>query len=204
MNFASYSDFREKVRILIEGDEIGETFSTTTLDLIIGLAEQRIYRELRPTTTHTSVALTTVASNLLALPSDCMALDKVVIGGKQVEVVDLWRLDALNESSASADRTVFCARQGENLTFFPAVADSTSITLYYYARPADISAGINTTVSRYPEVFLYGSVAESAPFLGEDERVGLWEQKYAQAMREALADNRWRAYDGSPIRVRTR
>ena len=44
MQFASYADFREKVRILIEGDEIGETFSTTTLDLIIGLAEQRIGR----------------------------------------------------------------------------------------------------------------------------------------------------------------
>ena len=204
MNFASYSDFREKVRTLVEGDEIGETFSTTTLDLIIGLAEQRIYRELRPTTTHTSVALTTVSGNALALPSDCMALDTITIGGKQVEVIDLWRLLSLNESSASADRTVFCARQGENLIFFPAVADSTSITLSYYARPADIEDGINTTVSRYPEVFLYGAVAEAMPFLGEDSRVGLWEQKYAQAMRDALADDRWRAYDGSPIRMRNR
>ena len=204
MNFASYSDFREKVRTLIEGDEIGETFSTTTLDLIIGLAEQRIYRDLRASTMYTTATLTTVASNALALPTSLLALDRVFIGGDQVEVTDLWRVEELINGGASASNPTYCAQKGDSLIFFPEVADSTSIVLSYYARPADVSAGINTTVTRYPEVFLYASVAESAPFLGEDNRVGLWEQKYANALAQATKDERWRTYDGSPIRVRTR
>lgn len=204
MNFASYADFREKVRVLIEGDEIGETFSTTTLDLIIGLAEQRIYRDLRASTMYTTATLTSVASNALPLPTSLLALDRVVIGGDQVEVTDLWRVEQLISAGASASDPTYCAQRGDSLIFFPAVADSTSIVLSYYARPADVSAGINTTVTRYPEVFLYASVAESAPFLGEDNRVGLWEQKYANALAQATKDERWRTYDGSPIRVRTR
>lgn len=204
MNFASYSDFREKVRVLIEGDEIGETFSTTTLDLIIGLAEQRIYRDLRASTMYTTATLTTVTGNELALPTSLLALDRVSIGGDQVEVTDLWRVEELINGGASASDPTYCAQRGDNLIFFPAVADSTSITLSYYARPTDVSAGINTTVTRYPEVFLYASVAESAPFLGEDNRVGLWEQKYANALAQATKDERWRTYDGSPIRVRNR
>lgn len=204
MNFASYSDFREKVRVLIEGDEIGETFSTTTLDLIIGLAEQRVYRDLRASTMYTTATLTTVASNALALPTSLLALDRVSIGGDQVEVTDLWRVEELINGGASASNPTYCAQKGDTLIFFPEVADSTSIVLSYYARPADVSAGINTTVTRYPEVFLYASVAESAPFLGEDNRVGLWEQKYANALAQATKDERWRTYDGSPIRVRNR
>lgn len=204
MQFASYADFREKVRILIEGDEIGETFSTTTLDLIIGLAEQRIYRDLRASTMYTTATLTTVTNNALPLPTSLLALDRVSIGGDQVEVTDLWRVEQLINSGASASDPTYCTQKGDSLIFFPAVANSTSIVLSYYARPADLSAGINTTVTRYPEVFLYGSVAESAPFLGEDGRVGLWEQKYANALAQARTDERWRSYSGSPLRVRNR
>lgn len=208
MNFASYADFREKTRSLIEGDEIGETFSTTTLDTIIGIAENRVYRELRTETMFTSATLTTVASNALALPTDIAALDRVIIGGDQVEVTDLWRLEALNASAASATDTVYCARKGSNLIFFPEVADSTSITLYYYARPtamADEATWANqTTLARYPEVFIYAACAEASPFLGEDNRALMWEQKYANAMRDAKSDDRWRVYSGSPLRVRTR
>jgi len=141
MNFASYADFREKVRVLIEGDEIGETFSTTTLDLIIGLAEQRIYRDLRASTMYTTATLTTVASNALPLPTSLIALDRVVIGDDQVEVTDLWRVEQLINSGSSASDPTYCAQRGDSLIFFPAVADSTSIVLSYYARPADLSAG---------------------------------------------------------------
>ena len=204
MNFATYAEFREAVRNLLEGDEIGATFSVDSLDLMIALGEQRVYRDLKASTLYTSVTLATVTDNALDLPTDVIALDKVVIGGKQVEVTDLWRLDALNEATAYADRTVFCAQSGDTLLFFPAVADSTSITLFYYARPADIATAINSTLNRYPEVFLYAAIAEASPFLGEDSRAPMWEAKFAKAMGEANADNRWRAYSGSPLRVRNR
>lgn len=204
MNFANYSEFREAVRNLLEGDEIGNTFSVDALDLMIALGEQRVYRELKASTLYTSSTLTTVANNALALPSAVIALDKVVIGDRQVEVIDLWRLDALNESNSTANNVIFCAQRGENLEFFPEVADSTSITLYYYARPADIATAMNSTIARYPEVFLYAAIAEASPYLGEDNRAPMWEAKFANAISEANADNRWRAYSGSPLRVRNR
>ena len=204
MNFATYAEFREAVRNLLEGDEIGDTFSVDSLDLMIALGEQRVYRELKASTLYTSATLTTVASNLLALPSSLIALDKVVIGGKQVEVIDLWRLDALIESDASANQTVYCAQSGDNLKFFPAVADSTSITLSYYARPADIATAINSTLTRYPEVFLYAALTESSPFIGEDSRTPMWEAKFKEVVGWANTDNRWRAYSGSPLRIRNR
>ena len=204
MNFASYADFREKVRVLIEGDEIGETFSTTTLDLIIGLAEQRIYRDLRVSGMYSYFTPYNATSNSLALPTDLLSLDRVDIDGKQLEITDTWRVSQLLDGNATASDTTYCAELGGSLIFWPAVSDTTDIYLGYYARPADISAGINGVVSRYPEVFLYASVAEAAPFLGEDARVGLWEQKYANALAQANKEDRWRTYDGSPIRVRTR
>ena len=200
----SYAQVREKVRLLIEGDEVGTTFSTDTLDLLISMAESRVYRKLRSDTMYVASAALNATSNVLALPSDLLELDRVLIGGKPVEVTDLWRIDQLAYNGASAGDTVYCARSGDNLVFWPAIDDTTDVYLYYYGRPAALSLGENSTYTRYPEVFLFGSVAEASPFLGEDSRAPMWEAKFAQAMQDAMTNERWRTYSGSQLRVRNR
>ena len=200
----SYAQVREKVRLLIEGDEIGNTFSTDTLDLLISMAESRVYRKLRADTMYVSSSALNAVSNLLDIPADLLELEKVVIGGKQVEITDLWRVDQHISNSDGASNTIYCARQGATLKFWPAIDDTTDVYLYYFGKPAALALGENTTYTRYPELFLFASVAEASPFLGEDSRAPMWEAKYAKAIGEANADNRWRAYSGSPLRIRNR
>lgn len=200
----SYAQIREKVRLLIEGDEIGTTFSTDTLDLLISMAESRVYRKLRSDTMYVASAALNATSNVLAMPADLLELEKVVIGGKQVEVTDLWRLDQHVSNSDTSTDTIYCARQGDSLKFWPAISDTTDVYLYYYGKPAALALGENSTYTRYPEVFLFASVAEASPFLGEDSRAPMWEAKFAQALQDAMSNERWKAYSGSQLRVRNR
>lgn len=198
----AYAQVRENVRLLIEGDEIGNTFDTGTLDLLISMGENRVYRSLRADTMRTSATLTP-ASNLVALPADLLELERVFVGGYQVEVVDDWRLEELIADGVNASGVAYCAHIGTNLKFWPAA--TTNATVWYYQKPAAmLTANESTTYLRYPEVFLYAAVAESAPFVGEDARLPMWESKYQQHLADANRVEKYRVFGGSQLRIRNR
>jgi len=200
----TYAQIRERVRLLIEGDEIDASFSTSTLDLLISMGENRVYRNLKSSTMYTVSAAQNATSNVLAIPSATLSLDKVIIDGKAVEVTDLWRVQAHIDNGDTATDTIYCAERGDNLIFWPAISDTTNVYLYYYATPTALATTVNSTYERYPELFLYAAVAESAPFLGEDNRIPIWEGKFKLSLDDADRLERWRAYSGSAIRIRSR
>lgn len=203
MQFANYASFREAVRNLIEGEEIGDTFSTKTLDLIIGLAEERIYRDLKASTMVDTATLT-VTANLAPLPADLIELK--ALWQDRDTPIEIISLDRLNRINAGSGEVYFASLDGENLRF--AFEASGTVDCDYYKKPTamkDETVWANqTTLARYPDVFIYAAVAESMPFLGEDSRISVWESKYLQALTYAKSDETWRAYGGSPLRVRTR
>jgi len=206
MQFADYNAFRVACQKLIEGDDTGGTFSVNTLDLMIGMAESRVYRDLRATTMQKPLSVV-VASNAAALPADLLELNEVYFAGHApLEVVTLDRLRALeNVGLSNGASTRYCAQDGDTLRFWP-VASGTVIGSYY-AKPAALESvtwNLATTFARYPEVFIYAVMVEAMPFLGMDNRLQLWEAKYEQALSNAQHDERMRVYGGSPLRVRTR
>lgn len=203
MQFSSYAAFREAVRNLIEGEEVGDTFSTGTLDLIIGLAENRVYRDLRASCMVATDTLT-VTNNLAPLPADLLELKAV--WQDRDEPLEIVSLDRVNRLGANGGNAYYAALDGDNLRF--AYETSGTVDIDYYARPTEMKSETvwadQKPLARYPELFLFASVAEASPFLGEDARTPLWEQKYAQALAQANSDETWRAYSGSFLRIRAR
>lgn len=52
----------------------------------------------------------------------------------------------------------------------------------------------NYILDDYPDVYLYGALVESAPYLKEDERLATWQQRYDRALAElelAQLQNDW-------------
>lgn len=206
MQFASYAAFRTSLQWLIEGDEITNTFSVNTLDLIIGLAEERVYRELRASTMLTSLSVV-VAGNAATLPATLLELKEVYFSGeKPLAIIPLERLRALEADASTTGADVrFCAQDGDTLRFWPTA--SGTVLGKYWAKPtalATITWALATTFARYPQVFVYACLSEAMSFLGMDSRLPVWEQKYQQALADAMHDERIRVYGGSPLRVRSR
>ncbi|HXB12832.1 MAG TPA: hypothetical protein VNZ45_12650, partial [Bacteroidia bacterium] len=61
--------------------------------------------------------------------------------------------------------------------------------IIYYETPTliDTTTSINFLTGSAPEIFLFATLAETAPYLKDDERIKVWEQKYSAA-RQALGD----------------
>lgn len=47
------------------------------------------------------------------------------------------------------------------------------------------SSGTNWLLTNYPDIYLYGSLAEAAPYIKDDARIGIWQSLYAQAVGQA-------------------
>jgi hypothetical protein len=209
MQFASYDAFRNSLFWLIEGDELTNTFSVNTLDLIVGLGEGRVYHGdnmtagLRASTMLTDLSVA-VASNAADLPADLLELQEVYFSGeKPLEIVPLDRLRRLSDDYAGGTPR-YAAQAGDTLRFWPEA--SGTVIGSYYAKPESIVTvdwADATTFARYPEVFTFACLFEGALFLGMHEKAKVWESRYRQLADGANHSERMRVYGGGRLRVRT-
>ena len=217
MQFANYTDFRNAVIRMIDGDDVGSgSLSTATVDLLVSLGDQAVYNGttgpageelpgLRCGDMEADLSLT-VASNTAALPTDCLELKRVQQTGQYpmdyVAEEGMLRLLKAGGGSGSARQYT---QQGRNLLFFPTLTDGDTVEGRYYKQFADVSQGtLNAAFNRYPDVWLYAALAESAPFIGEDARLPLWKTLYRGRLMAAMATERNRTHSGSRLSVRAR
>lgn len=210
MQFSNYPEFRTAVLKMIDGDDVSTTFSIETLDLLIALGESRVYlgdderQGLRASTMQAALSGSTL-SNAVALPTDCLALEIVWFDPERpLEAVSEAEIRSKTRWNHGGDVRQY-AQAGTSLIFAPDVADGQAIGGRYYQRPTDIkTGGLNATFDRYPELFLFGALAESAPFLGEDKRIPMWKKLFAGWLDSANRTERTRAYEGSRLRQKVR
>lgn len=209
MQFANYPEFRIAVQRMIDGDDVGTTFSLDTVDMLVALGESRVYHgtPITPGLRASSMqaALTgTVSSNAVSLPSDCLSLEIVWFDPeKPLNVTTESDLRAKSRWNSGGDVREY-AQSGEALIFGPEAADGAAIGGRYFKRPADIKGGLHGTFNRYPELYLFGALAESAPFLGQDSRLPMWEMMFARWLGQANTIERNRAFDGARLRQKAR
>lgn len=208
--FANYSDFRTGVLKLIDGDDANSgALNQDTLDLLIALGEARVYNGdgqvdgLRASTMQAPLT-GTVASNAVALPADLLALEIVWFDPERpLEAVPEREMRGIARWNHGGNVRQY-AQSGDTLIFAPTAEDGATLGGRYYQKPAAISAGLHSTFNRYPEVYLYGALAEAAVFIGDDQRIPVWEALFQRWMGAAQSLERNRAYDGSRLRVRVR
>lgn len=209
MQFANYPEFRIAVLKMIDGDEVSTSFSLETLDLLIGLGESRVYTGLpglpglRASSMESALTGSTVA-NAVTLPADCLGLKIVWFDpAKPLEAVSEDELRGKSRWNHGGDARQY-AQSGDTLIFGPDVPNGSAIGGRYYKRPADLKTSLHSTFSRYPELFLFAALAESAPFLGEDGRIPMWEAMFARWLNGAKSIERNRACDGSRLSQKAR
>lgn len=211
MAFANYTEFRNSVLKMIDGDDVGTSFSVDTLDLLISLGESLVYLGDTETgglrsSNMRSTATLPVTGNVATLPADLLELAEVrFVGHKPLDIVPLARVREFTEAGLSAGNPAYAAQDGDTLVFWPQASSDVSVT--YYKRPEPLKTGTwagQTTIERYPDPFLYAALMVSAPFIGEDMRIPVWAAAWRSAMRAAQRAERARVYGGGSLRVRTR
>lgn len=68
----------------------------------------------------------------------------------------------------------------------PSVTAPTMLDLWYFARLPALSttAQTNWALTSFPDLYLYGSLVHTAPYLKNDDRVAVWESMYQAILRD--------------------
>ena len=172
---------------------------------LISMAEQRMDAELdsRNMDAVSSIVLT-AGDNTASLPSDMMQMRRAMLMTDPVQVLSYMTPDQLSAQfpRSSSERPVAFTIIGSNIELAPYPDAAYTLKVVYQQRIPRLSSSnvSNWVLQYYPNVYLFGALVESAPYLKDDQRLPMWEQRYQQAVQNANSID-W--YSGSLMRVKT-
>lgn len=183
--FDSYSDLQTTAADWLMRDDL-----VTKIPSMITLCESRSNRRLRVREMEDTETMTPV-DGVCTLPADYIEARRVAAATDPVSVLTPISLDMAQDSFNRSGYPWHYVIQGSTLTAYP-TSDS-DIVLDYYAKIPALSDSntSNWLLEKAPEIYLYGTLLESAPFMEDDQRLATWISLYKAAVDELLqADTR--------------
>lgn len=177
----TYSTLQTQIAGFLNRDDL-----TSQIPTFIDMAHGAINRDIR----HWQMEKRSEATfneRYEPLPTDWLETKRVSISGKR-------QLDLLSQSQMLAYREAnnntsgeprFYTHSSAQIELYPTPDGDYSATLIYMAEVPALSDS-NTTnwlLTDHPDVYIYGSLKHSAPYLQEDARVQFWNALYDEAVR---------------------
>lgn len=200
MALSNYGELKTAIADFLNRDDL-----TSVIPTFVALAESQIARDLRHWRQERRVT-TTLDERFENLPTDWIeGIHLYLSDGSQIEyasVAEIGRQKVLTNDTAGKPR-LYTINSGQ-IEFYPAPDDEYTLTMVYYARiPAfAVDADDNWLLSNYPDVYLYGSLLQSAPYLAEDARIAVWAQLYGASVKNLGDDSTRARSSGGPLVMR--
>lgn len=195
--------------LTLVGDYLKRDFSTFVPNFIQSW-EERFYRQPLNFGRWMEVSGTigTVASSVIAVPSDYLGLKVAYVNGQNSAPLDRKSLTQLygRYPRGSGDTGIprQIARDGTNFVFGPAPDSAYVIKGVYWGKPTVLrsftgDAAANWLIVNAPDLPLYGALLEAEPFMKNDPRIAVWQAFYARAEQDYRDLHREEDESGSPF-----
>lgn len=183
MAITTYSELQLTIADFLNREDL-----SSIIPSFIDLAEARLNRAIRHWRMQTTTTIS-LDAQYVPLPADW--LDTV-----RLSIVSDDSLVNLNSPQAVATRRFltgdatgtpeYYALVGDDIELFPTPPSAINAELVYYQKIPALSDGAPTNwlLTNYPDIYLYGALMHSAPYLKDDARIPLWSQLYVEAMTE--------------------
>ena len=189
-------------------DTLNRDDLASVIPQFVSLAQAQFNRKIRSHRQITRGSLT-IDAQFEALPADWLETIRITMDANPIRVLTQISMDDLTRYRTAIDNTtdapVYFSHNGTDIELFPTPSTSYTGEITYYAKITALSADEDTNwlLTNNPDVYLYGSLVHTAPYLKDDARIALWAGLLAQAMSE-IEDETAAARFGSPLRMRMR
>lgn len=144
-----------------------------------------------------------------ALPSDWLETIRLALigGSHRLELASDGALAEMrSQRGDAAGRPTHYAHTAGGLELFPTPDADYSAELVYFARVPSLSdaAPSNWLLAAAPDVYLYGALTQSAPYLKDDARLTVWASLYQNAVQGLNAASERARHSGAGLRLRIR
>jgi hypothetical protein len=173
---------------------------TSSIPDFITLCEARNNLRLRTREMEARTTLSAAGDGVTyTLPTDFVEVRSLVSNVDPTSVLKPASLDQARNFYSTADYPYFYVIQGDSLYVYP--PNTADLTLDYFSKIPALSDSNETNwlLTKAPQVYLYGTLMESAPFLADDQRTMVWAQLYQVACDElSKADQRAKHSKATP------
>ncbi len=204
MDLSTYSGLKTAVADYLNRDDL-----TSVVPGFIALAEAKFNRKLRARQM-VKRANATIDTQYFAYPADWLEAKEFILLTNPITYLEFVTEAQANEIKSttivSSQKPRYYTIVGSQIEVIGAPDSSYSGQLTYYAKIPSLS---NTNTSNWllayaPDLYLYGALLESAPYLKDDERLAVWGQLYNDSKADIeLADERASVSSTPVVRARS-
>jgi len=203
MAITNYANLQTTIADFLNRDDL-----TSVIPVFIQLAEAQMNRDVR----HFKMekrATATLDSEYSAIPGDWLETIQLHVIGGGTYPVDLMSRQAIADkrsgSNDESGRPRYYAHADSQFELYPTPDEAYDIELLYVAKIPDLAtASANWVLQDAPDVYLYGSLLHSAPYLVEDARIAVWAQMYSAAVAQLNQSSEKARMSGSGLTMKVR
>jgi len=206
MALDTYDNLKSEIASFLNRDDL-----TLQIDTFIDLAETRHARDLRIREMEAvNTSITTVAgTQSYDLPTGYLELRYAMLQTSPYTMLqymtpaDFFRV--YNEGEGTG-MPVYYTIVGKKIYLGHSPDSANVLELGFFQRATALSSS-NTTndiLTNFPDLYLYGSLAETSPFLMQDERLAVWSSLYKEGVRTANESAQRGRVSAAPLQMSAR
>ncbi len=204
MAITTYATLQTAVADFLNRDDL-----TSVIPTFIQLAESQMNRDIR----HFKMekrATASLDSEYSGIPGDWLETIQLHVIGGGTYPLDLASRQTIADKRSGANdqsgRPRYYAHADSQFELYPTPDAAYEIELLYFAKIPALSASntYNWLLQDAPDVYLYGSLLHSAPYLVEDVRIAVWSQMYAAAVAQLNQSSEKARMSGSGLTLKVR
>ena len=204
MAITTYTELKAAVADFLNRDDL-----TSVIPTFISLAEADMNRTVRHWRMENR-ASAEVDSQYSAIPADMIEPIRLHLETTNFRPLTATSpIDLQERRSAGLDVAgkpqYYAFTQGE-IELYPTPDATYSLEMNYYARIPTLSGAVATNwmLTYFPDAYLYGALAHSAPYLGEDVRTQTWAALYQNAITGIMRESEQAKFGGASRRMKIR
>ena len=183
---------------------------TDRIPEFISLAEAQLNRLLR--TREMLVRSTASATGqYISIPTDYLEMMNIELTStsppKRLIYITSDRSDDYREQQNNKTGTPdYYTIEGDSIQLLPTPDATYTLQLNYYkditAIAGLVDSGYNWLLTSHPDIYLYGTLLQSAPYLMDPQSIGTWGTMYSQSIQELQVSDDKSRYSGGTLNMR--
>jgi hypothetical protein len=204
MAISTYSELKTSI-----ADYLNRADLTAVIPTFVSLAEAQINRDVRHWEMENR-ATTTFDSHYATRPSDWVETIRLHLTSGTTTPMRLISKAAMSEKRSNdlnaSGTPLYYSHSESQFELYPTPEQSyTAEVLYYQKVPALTDSNTSNWLLDYaPDVYLYGALIHSAPYLAEDGRASVWASMYQAAVDQLNLQSETSKTSGAGLKLRVR
>ena len=204
MAITNYGQLKSSIADFLNRDDL-----TSVIPDFITMAHARLNRKLR-VMDMIQRSTASISTQYTALPGGFLEMRNIQLNVSTPKPLEYLTPEQMDEERLLGNNTtsepVYYTILGGLIEVFPTPDASYELELAWYKEMTAMSADSDTNwlLTKAPDVYLYGSLIHSAPYLKDDQRAVVWLQLHDAALEELQLEDDKARYGPGTIKMRHR